>query len=433
MLLIYTPQTTNRILYVFDLFFHVIMKANYRITNDIAEFLAYKEAKFSYSKEPFANELFFRQSDLLLENSILPQQIICEETTIENYSLKGFFKTEDSAFPFDLFASAFYLVSRYEEYLSIETDMHGRFKATDSVAYRFGFLQEPMVDYYALAVRELLLSKFPDEKIETKWFEKMSTFDIDLAYQYLYKKWWITLGGFVRDLVKGNVIGVKKRASVLLKLQSDSYDSFDLIEAQNEQYKIAYIFFWQIGNREGNYDKNISYKVPAFRKLIKRFADKSGIHLSYSSHTKGEGYKKEIVRLSDIISNDVKRNRFHYLKMKAGESYRKLIDVGITEDYTMGYPYHEGFRASVARPFYWYDLEREERANLLVVPFMFMDSPMRHQHIPEEEVKKRIQKMIFRTKEVGGVLVSLWHNDTFSETNPDWKKIFEWYNKQLND
>lgn len=433
MLLIYTPQTTNRINYTFDLFFRVVLKTSYRVTTDVSEFLIYKDAKFSYSKEPLADELFFKQSDLLLETTILPQQIICEEATIGNFNLKGFFKTENAAFSFDVFASAFYLVSRYEEYLSKETDMHGRFKATDSKAFCFDFLQEPMIDYYALAVRELLLSKFSDEKIETKGFEKTSTFDIDLAYQYLHKSWRITLGGFARDLLKGDVNGVKKRARVLLELQPDPFYSFEFIEKQNERYEIPYIFFWQIGNREGKYDKNISHTVPEFQKLIKKFADKSGIHLSYSSHAKEDGYKKEIARLSDIISKEVKRNRFHYLKMKVGESYRKLMDAGITEDYTMGYPYHEGFRASIARPFYWYDLEKEERTNLLVVPFMFMDSPMRHKHFPADEVKMRIQKMILRTKEVGGTLVSLWHNDTFSETNPNWKEIFEWFNKAVND
>src|SRR5690606_26610135 len=112
---------------------------------------------------------------------------------------------------------------------------HVRFKATDSAALRFGFLQEPMIDYYALAVRAWLLAKFPDEKIEINSFKAINTFDIDLAYQYLHKSWWLTLGGFARDLLKGNINGVNKRADILLKLQPDPFESFDFIETQNEK------------------------------------------------------------------------------------------------------------------------------------------------------------------------------------------------------
>ena len=40
----------------------------------------------------------------------------------------------------------------------------------------------------------------------------------------------------------------------------------------------------------------------------------------------------------------------------------------------MGYGSINGFRASVASSFYWYDLEKEEATTLRIFPFCFMDA-----------------------------------------------------------
>lgn len=417
MLLIYTPTITNRIRYTFDLFFNNILKVDFEITNDPKKMLSFAGAKFSYASKPLADELFFEQtSNLLLERTISPQ-VIAFERTLKN--------------TFDIFAAAFYLVSRYEEYLPHEADKHGRFKAPDSVASRFSFLHQPVVDYFALDVRKQLLEKFPGERIETQSFKAINTIDVDLAYKYLHRNLFVSVGGLLRDLLNRNFADVFERLNVCLGRQTDPFQSFDFIEEQSSRSNIPLLFFWQVGDREGRYDKNTLHTIPEFQELIKRHADKSGIHLSYSSHAKPEFYKEEIKRLSEIIDESVQKNRFHYLKMKINKDYQKLINTGISEDYTMGYAKDEGFRASIARPFYWYDLAKDEATNLLVVPFMFMDTYFRDSNLLPDEIKARIEEMIVETKEVNGTLVALWHNNTFAETK--WKEIFEWFNKRVND
>ena len=48
-----------------------------------------------------------------------------------------FFSTgENSNIPFDIFAASFYLVSRYEEYLPHVRDIHERFTAHESLAFK---------------------------------------------------------------------------------------------------------------------------------------------------------------------------------------------------------------------------------------------------------------------------------------------------------
>ncbi len=49
------------------------------------------------------------------------------------------FLETDGDFPFDIFAAAFFLMSRYEEYLSFQPDEYGRFPHQASLAFKGKF------------------------------------------------------------------------------------------------------------------------------------------------------------------------------------------------------------------------------------------------------------------------------------------------------
>ena len=74
-----------------------------------------------------------------------------------------FFKTgPKSAIPYDIFAASFYLITRYEEYLPHVKDIHGRYTAEQSLAFKYRFLEKPVVDIWAYKLLEALKEKFPD-------------------------------------------------------------------------------------------------------------------------------------------------------------------------------------------------------------------------------------------------------------------------------
>lgn len=57
----------------------------------------------------------------------------------------------------DIIASAFFLVTRYEEYVRRDCrDQHGRFIGRESTQYKFGILQEPVVNQYGCALLKML-------------------------------------------------------------------------------------------------------------------------------------------------------------------------------------------------------------------------------------------------------------------------------------
>lgn len=429
MLLIYVTHITPRTQYVFDLFFNNIFRLQYTVTADKAQFSEYTGPRISYTDNALGDELFFKSTPLLFETGTRYFELSGIDARDEEIHLKGFFTTEKSTLPFDAFASAFYLVSRYEEYLGDEVDHHGRFHAHNSVAYQQFFLLEPMVDLYAQVVVKRIQEKFPELAVSPSSYEVLNTVDVDMAWKYRHKGFARNIGGFFADLFRGDIAQCVERMQVLFGSKADPFQRFDFLENTAKESNIPIHFFWLLGDH-GEYDKNTSVKNNPFRQLINRFKTKSGIHFSYGCHTLENGFNEEQNRYRSITGTNAISSRFHFLKYNVDKDFSKLIESGIRQEYSMGYAMHEGFRASIARPFLWFDLKTNQTTALTIVPFMFMDASFRyHDDLKDEEIKEKIVHVMKRTKAVNGKLVTLWHNDTFEEKRNDWKSIYLWFNQ----
>ncbi|MEO8148439.1 MAG: polysaccharide deacetylase family protein [Bacteroidia bacterium] len=426
MLLIYTRQLTPRIHFVFELLLKDLVGVTFQLTTDENQFRNYEAPKFSYSNSPLENELFFQSVDLLFENEIKNQNI----EVFEWNSLKSFYKiTTSSVLPFDVFAASFYLVSRYEEYLPYTSDEHGRFPATRSLAYRNNFLQQPLVNQYASELKKILKEKFPQLVFAEKKFEFISTIDIDNAYAYIGKGLYRTTGAIARSVLKFDVNDLKLRSSALIQKSADPYDTYSYYFQLQSQYNFKSIFFFLLGDFT-EHDKNLPYSSKRFQSLIKSIAAENeiGIHPSYSSNNKAGQLQKEIERLKNITGKPVTKSRQHFLKMQLPETYRQLIAAGITDDYTMGYAEEAGFRAGICSPYYFFDLKKNECTNLHLHPFAVMDATLNsYMKLPTNEAISLTKKLIDEVKSVNGTFISLWHNETISETGiwKTWRNVFE--------
>jgi len=145
-LLILVSKINPRISYTFSLFFTSLLPTEYKLTEDVEEYKSYNGPKFNYSTKPVENApLFFCSSPLLHETDLEPQTLNVSEWN----GLKIFYQVDKGVLPFDIFAAAFYLVSRYEEYLADSKDKHKRFRANDSLAFKNHFLDQPIVNLWA--------------------------------------------------------------------------------------------------------------------------------------------------------------------------------------------------------------------------------------------------------------------------------------------
>ncbi len=258
MLLIYTPVINNRINYIFKLVLGRIIGVEYSITDQYDEWLNYDGPKFCYCLQNDGDELFFEQTSLLINTGT--KKIHIEPVMFEG--IKAFFPvlSKRSVFPFDPFAACFYLVSRYEEYLPLIRDMHGRFPASESLALRYGFLQKPVVNIWADRIKEVLIERYPLLKFRKRHFKIIPTIDIDSAYSIRNKGIVRMIGGLIRSLYYRENENVRERIRVLAGKEKDPFDSFEFQLDVQQRYKFRPIYFVLMADY-GSYDKNILSKT----------------------------------------------------------------------------------------------------------------------------------------------------------------------------
>jgi hypothetical protein len=398
----------------------------FKITESSDEFKSYDGPKFSYTNAPLENELFFMCKPLLFEKDI-------HEPSLQIFDwngLKVFFPTgKSSALPFDIFSAAFYLVSRYEEYLPYKKDAHERFDAPESVAYKNNFLDKPLVNYWANLLEEKLIQHFPQLEFKKPKYKFISTIDVDSAYAYKEKGLLRTLGGIGKSLFSLNIEELYERISVIIGRQKDPYDTFKYLQYITEKYKLNSIYFFLLADYGLN-DKNVPYQSTLLQKQINSIADYAeiGIHPGYGSNAEKQKLQTEHQRLEKILNRHITKSRQHFLKLTLPDTYRNLLELDITDDYTMGYACMPGFRSSIANSFYFYDLDSETETKLRVHPFMIMEGTFKYyQNQSPEDFLVSAKKLIGETKKVNGEFISLWHNDSLSDRGiwSGWRKAYE--------
>ena len=68
----------------------------------------------------------------------------------------------------DIFGSAFFMLSRYEEVITKDRDGHGRFPAYLSHAYKNNYLHRPLVDEYVEILKKCIIMLWPDLKFKER-------------------------------------------------------------------------------------------------------------------------------------------------------------------------------------------------------------------------------------------------------------------------
>ncbi|CAM4103944.1 hypothetical protein SAMN06265348_103424 [Pedobacter westerhofensis] len=156
-LLVYVPLLTPRIKYIFNFIFNDVLQTQVAFSSNVSEFKVSELPKITYGDQPVGDEPFFRQSAFLLSHTILQPTI--KTTTFGDTIVP--FAVDNSSLPFDVFAAAFYFVSRYEEYLPFTADHEGHYPAEASLQSKLKLLEFPVVDGWALMLKNMLLKSYP--------------------------------------------------------------------------------------------------------------------------------------------------------------------------------------------------------------------------------------------------------------------------------
>jgi len=409
----------------------------YSLCSDRIEFEGSDLVKINYSNKQFSDEALIYNSGLLNELGINNDyNKTIEPVAWENTPI--FFNiNEDYLLPFDIFSAIFYLISRYEEYHNNDRDEHDRYRVENSLAYKYNFLDIPVVNIWVQKFINRLSEKYSGiSKIAYRntSYQFVPTIDVDNAWAIKNKGLIRTIGGIIKSGESDYKLSY--RIKVLLGREKDPYDNFTYLKTIHDKNNLKPIYFFLLGNY-GLFDKNSHYLINNYRKLIcniDKYAT-TGIHPSYNSNRNIKLLRKEITRLDYITGQKQNRSRQHFLKFKLPYTYTALEDSGITEDYSMGYSSAAGFRAGTCTPFSFYNLLKEKSTNLKVFPFQVMDICLRDSlNLNQDEAKSKLSYLINNVKKVNGTFISLWHNESLSESGDwdNWRSVYEYLVKSAS-
>ena len=421
------PKQTDRLHYIFDLMFGNLLGIEFELFTDVERFVSVEGPKMNYGCERVGQEPLQKAVNLLFERNIVEQDL----KTIDFEGTKALFPVygKDNLMPFDVFAASFYLVSRYEEYLPHVSDKFGRFKAESTWMFENGMLQKPLVNIWALKLGERLQSQYPELQLKKRKFRFLPTYDIDAAWAYRHKGFLRTSASFLKNLAARDFGLIKERHQVLFRHRNDPFDSFDFLFDLQKKYHLNPIFFILCGDYDVN-DKSISIRNDAFQALIKRIGDYAdvGIHPSFASYLDSEKLRMEMERLSSVLNRNVTKSRQHFLRMNLPRSYQKIIELDVTDDYTMGFASQAGFRAGIADAFPFFDLENDVVTPLVVHPFALMDGTMRdYLNLNVDDSFSLACRLVDEVKAVNGTFIYLTHNETLGGEKrwSDWPEMYE--------
>lgn len=421
MLLLYSEIITPRITYIFDFIFNELLGIRYQVTTDKELFKSYPEEKINYSQSRISNEFYTRSTDLLFEKNINNKHV----GVIQKDEMTILFPTQNSDVDFDIFAATFYMISRYEEYLPFTPDKFGRFRSSESLAYKYKFLQKPVVNIWIYKFKSLLKEKYPSIQFKEQQFNVVFTYDIDVAYKYKGRSFFRNLRSSFKDVLLLNFKNIATRTKVLRGVKADEWDVYDHLKEIILKNNLNAIFFFLMGDY-AEYDKNLNHKSAAMKNVVTNISSlcKIGIHPSYRSNKCREKVIIEKKRLENSSNKKINKSRQHYLKLTLPETYNNLIKAGITEDHSMGFADMPGFRAGTCTPFYFYDLKNERTTSIKAFPVTCMDSSfIKYLKVDTDKSFQLITDLIEEIKKVNGTFISIWHNNYLADKN--WKDLHD--------
>ncbi|MEP6792831.1 MAG: polysaccharide deacetylase family protein, partial [Saprospiraceae bacterium] len=274
----------------------------------------------------------------------------------------------------DLFAGAFFMLTRWEEAILKDKDSHGRFPAANALIVKSGQILRPVVDEYTTLLRYWLLTLGYPLKEDTAKYKVVPTCDVDIPYYWQSKpKWKIIAGGFRHPL--HFLKDIKQSKAVKRGQQKDPYDQFDYLMTLAEKADNRFEFNMIGGGRtryEGHYDISDEQIKTLMQEMSNR-VHRIGAHPSYNSFKDASMMKNEIKAISKSSGLQISSSRQHYLRFEVPDTWRCLSEAGIKTDSTLGYAAEPGFRCGTSKPFPVFDIHERKELPLIERPLLIMD------------------------------------------------------------
>jgi hypothetical protein len=327
----------------------------------------------------------------------------------------------------DLFASAYFMVTRWEEHVLPCRDRHGRFPAEHALATRTGWLNRAIVHEWSRFLEQIFNS------LGFRLPERNTRFRLDIScdvdHPELWKNpadWFRSIGG---ALIRRRDIG---EAVYWLKYKlSGSKDPFDVFDEwfdMFEKYNLGVQFNFLSERAKGSdcwYALNDPFVVKTMKKIRGR-GHKIGLHTSYESFDHPELIHVERAKLEEISGENINHSRAHYLRFRAPETWQQLSGAGIISDSSVGYPEAEGFRTGMCTSYPVFDFLNRKTLPLREEPLVAMDVTLAlYRRYTPQQALERLFELKKEVLKYNGTFTLLWHNSSWNTHFwTPWKRVF---------
>jgi hypothetical protein len=327
----------------------------------------------------------------------------------------------------DVFGTAFFMLSRFEERVVPARDRYGRFAATSSLAHAEGFLGLPIVDAYVEVLWSALQRLWPRLERRPGHFRVALSHDVDRPLASVGRRAPALLRQLGADaLVRRDAGLAVRRVRSWAGLRRgdhrlDPYNTFDFLMDVSERHATASAFYFLATERMTALDGLYTLDQPWIGSLIRRIHDRGheiGLHASFDSHLDWRRTELEFVRLRHAaerqgVSQERWGGRQHYLRWENPITWSNWEAAGLDYDSTLGYADRIGFRAGTSYEFAPFHLLERRPLRLRERPLQVMDGTLfEYMGLSPDTAFESVIEVARAWRRYGGTLSLLWHNSS---------------------
>jgi len=330
----------------------------------------------------------------------------------------------------DIFSASFFMLTRWEEYVNKNRDSHNRFPAYESLAYKEGFLDTPIVNELIEDLKSKLLALDSSLVFKKRVFELVLTHDVDEVKFWKSKKqlFRIVLGDILKRRDVALALGrVKEYYLVSIGKIKDPFDTFDWLMQKSEEIGVKSRFYFMSG---GVTEHDNRYDITTQKILIEKIKSRGhivGIHPSYNAYNNFEQFEKEKKLLEEVCECKIDEGREHYLRFEVPTTWQIWEDNGMKIDSSCGYADKEGFRCGTGDEFSVFNILSREKLKLKERPLIYMDdNRLANERVYDKDtLMETITRLKDKNREYGSINTLLFHQNIFAVDEIDYKGIYE--------